>query len=126
MYGVSNIRYVSPADALKSALKKNEKYKDIFIEHENPFTAYFLVKIENITLTKTEDLKDKILTIKGVDEVLYDGNMVSIIENLTHFKNICYFTGKIALISLFLLAFGITLWRMLHRTANYLDILRID
>jgi cell division protein FtsX len=106
----ADITYLPREKVLEKALAESPEIKNILIDKNNPFSAYFLVEPKNITQQYIENFKT-IVSSEGVKDICYDANLVKVIENLNHFTTIYIIAAKI----IFFLSLAIIAWRLLWR-----------
>lgn len=93
---VSEVRYVSENEVFETAVNAAPEIKELMFYGQNPFSAYYLVMPETVSISLANDLKEKILGITGIDDVRFDKNTFAISENLKKFTDYYNLTVKIA------------------------------
>lgn len=81
--GVAGVERISADQARTDVLAAHRGVQDILGPAENPFTAYFLVRPDVVSVRGMENLRNQIEGIDGVGEVRFDQNLSSAIERLS-------------------------------------------
>lgn len=81
--GVVGVERVSAEQARTNALAARRGIQDILGPDENPFSAYFLVRPNAVTVNGMENLRNQIESIDGVGDVRFDRALASALERLT-------------------------------------------
>ena len=118
--GVREASLVDSSTIYQNVLNGSSKIKDIMLNGENPFSPYFLIKPELIAVGSADTIKDKVMKIKGIEDIRYDSNLFTIADKLKNVK-ICYFFVLVFAAGALLLSAAA---KIIYETVNRADILK--
>ena len=118
--GVKEATLVDSGTIYQNIQNGSSKIKDIMLNGENPFSPYFLVKPAVIGIATAEAIKNQLIKIKGVEEIRYDTNLISIAEKLKNLK-ICYFFVLVFAAGALLISAAA---KIIYETMNYDEVLK--
>ena len=101
MENIKSVDFVNVEAALKTAIESTPAVNEILVGNENPFSSYFIVKADRISLEGFQKLKNSILAKEPFDSVEFDINALTIKDNLEVFTSFYKSILKIAFICIF-------------------------
>lgn len=103
--GIKEAKFIPKEKIYEDAVSINSSLKDMISGSDNPFTPYFMVYPENVSMQSFEKLREQISAIEGIDDIKYDLNLVAVTDNLGRFVSRYFETLKIILVILGILFF---------------------